>query len=574
MMENWKTALDQWLQSPFLSQNEKNTLSSSSPETLSPTFQSALSFGTAGLRGIAALGPGGVNRFTITQAALAFGHFLLSSQGEEVRQKGICLCRDCRLSSPELAQAAQQAFTSLGIPVHFFTEPRPTPELSFAVIHTGAAGGMNITSSHNTKVYNGCKLYSHTGAQLTDEEWAGVSQEMARISLPCALPEGDASLVIPLEKETDNAYLDALIQDIPPVSLPEDRARLRIVYTPLHGVGSLLLPRLLKEQGFTDLHCVSSQMEPDGTFPTAPAPNPENPETFHLALEEARRIGAHLIIATDPDADRVAFQVLHQGEYHSLSGHQAGSLLTDFLLSALEDHQASPLPPLVIKSIVTTKLAAAIAHSHGAQCIDTFTGFKNMAPLACQLEQEGKGRCIIAFEEAIGCMIGSHCRDKDGLAAALAFCHLAACFLAKGQSPLDRLGQLFAAFGCYLEDAISLSFSGEDAQARMAQTMQQLRQYPPRHLGSLPVACWRDYKSGLCHSLTESETKPLSLRGADMVYYELVGGAALAIRPSGTEPKIKYYLLAHSHSRAQAMEQLTSLRQAVPLLLNTDQAPA
>ena len=315
MMENWKTALDQWLQSPFLSQDEKNTLSSSSPETLSPTFQSALSFGTAGLRGIAALGPGGVNRFTITQAALAFGRFLLSSQGEEVRQKGICLCRDCRLSSPELAQAAQQAFTSLGIPVHFFTNPRPTPELSFAVIHTGAAGGMNITSSHNTKEYNGCKLYSHTGAQLTDEECAAVSQEMARISLPCALPKGDASLVIPLGEETDNAYLDALVQDIPPVSLPEDRARLRIVYTPLHGVGGLLLPRLLKEQGFTDLHCVSSQMEPDGTFPTAPAPNPENPETFHLALEEARRIGAHLIIATDPDADRVAFQVLHQGEY-------------------------------------------------------------------------------------------------------------------------------------------------------------------------------------------------------------------------------------------------------------------
>ena len=573
-MGNWKIILERWLQSPFLSQDEKNILFSTSSASLRPLFQSPLSFGTAGLRGIAALGPGGVNRFTITQAALAFGRFLLSSQGERARQKGICLCRDCRLSSPGLAQAAQQAFTSLGIPVHFFIDPRPTPELSFAVIHTGAAGGMNITSSHNTKEYNGCKLYSHTGAQLTDEECAAVSQEMAHICLPCALPEGDPSLVIPLDEETDKAYLDALVQDVPPVSLPEDRARLRIVYTPLHGVGGLLLPQLLKEQGFTDVHCVSSQMTPDGSFPTAPSPNPENLETFHLALEEARQVGAHLIIATDPDADRVAFQVLHQGEYHSLSGHQSGSLLTDFLLSARSDQTLSSPSPLVIKSIVTTKLASDIAQNHGASCIDTFTGFKHMAPLACQLEQEGKGRCVIAFEEAIGCMIGSHCRDKDGLAAALAFCHLAAGLLAKGQTPLDRLEQLFADFGWYLEDAFSLSFSGDDAQARMAQTMERLRQNPPHTLGTTPVSRWRDYQSGLCHCLTENETKPLSLRGADMVYYELANGAALAIRPSGTEPKIKCYLLAHSHGQTQAMEQLAMLRQAVPLLLNKDQAPA
>ena len=573
-MENWKIILERWLQSPFLSQDEKNILFNTSSASLRPLFQSPLSFGTAGLRGIAALGPGGVNRFTITQAALAFGRFLLSSQGERARQKGICLCRDCRLSSPGLAQAAQQAFTSLGIPVHFFIDPRPTPELSFAVIHTGAAGGINITSSHNTKEYNGCKLYSHTGAQLTDEECAAVSQEMARICLPCALPEGDPSLVIPLGEETHKAYLDALVQDVPPVSLPEDRARLRIVYTPLHGVGGLLLPRLLKEQGFTDVHCVSSQMTPDGSFPTAPSPNPENLETFHLALEEARRVGAHLIIATDPDADRVAFQVLHQGEYHSLSGHQSGSLLTDFLLSARSDQTLSSPSPLVIKSIVTTKLASDIAQNHGASCIDTFTGFKHMAPLACQLEQEGKGRCVIAFEEAIGCMIGSHCRDKDGLAAALAFCHLAAGLLAKGQTPLDRLEQLFADFGWYLEDAFSLSFSGDDAQARMAQTMERLRQNPPHTLGTTPVSRWRDYQSGLCHCLTENETKPLSLRGADMVYYELANGAALAIRPSGTEPKIKCYLLAHSHGQTQAMEQLAMLRQAVPLLLNKGRAPA
>ena len=228
----------------------------------------------------------------------------------------------------------------------------------------------------------------------------------------------------------------------------------------------------------------------------------------------------------------------------------------------------------MIKSIVTTKLASDIAQNHGASCIDTFTGFKHMAPLACQLEQEGKGRCVIAFEEAIGCMIGSHCRDKDGLAAALAFCHLAAGLLAKGQTPLDRLEQLFADFGWYLEDAFSLSFSGDDAQARMAQTMERLRQNPPHTLGTTPVSRWRDYQSGLCHCLTENETKPLSLRGADMVYYELANGAALAIRPSGTEPKIKCYLLAHSHGQTQAMEQLAMLRQAVPLLLNIDQAPA
>lgn len=565
-MKTWQENCQTWLKSPLLQEEERQQIRQMTQQQRQSLFTAPLAFGTAGLRGEMAPGPGGVNRFTIVQAALAFGQFLLDTQ-PEARQKGVCLCGDARRNSKQFVEAAAQALSSLGLPVYLFPQPRPTPELSYGVRRLKTAGGMNITASHNPRQFNGCKLYRHTGAQLTDEECAQVAQNMARLPLLAPLPQGDGQ-IIELTEAMDQDYLRDLAAECQPEpqTLPW-RGKLSIVYTPLHGVGGLLLPRLLESQGFTNLHCVERQMAPDGDFPTAPAPNPENPEAFALALELARQVQADLVIATDPDADRVAF-ALRQGEdYQILSGHQAGCLLAEHLFSARQRLGALPEHPFLVKSLVTTQLAEKIALSYGGQALDTFTGFKHMANLAQQREDRHQGHCILAFEEAIGCMVGGHCRDKDGLAAALAFCHLAALCLSQGLTPLDRLEQLYQRHGFYQEDALSLVFYGLDAQGRMTAAMDRLRAAPPASLGGLPILEIRDYRPGTTLDLVTKCTKSLPLSGADMVYYKVPGGA-LAIRPSGTEPKIKCYLLAQGQSQRKAAACLAALRQAAPALLN------
>lgn len=570
-MEKWEQVGQQWLHSPLLTEGEREELAALSPQEMQRRFAGPLTFGTAGLRGTMDCGTACVNRFTVAQAALAFGQMLLAHDGSLAQKNGVCVCRDARHNSGAFAHIAADALTSLGIPVHLFAEPRPTPQLSFAVRHIQAAGGMNITASHNSKEYNGCKLYGPAGAQLTDAQCQEVARRMASLPLLAPPPCGKASLLHILGPGIDEAYLRAVTREAHGLeALAPWLPRLRIVYTPLHGVGGLLLPRLLRSLGFTDLHCVAEQMEPNGDFPTVPSPNPEHPEAFALALREARRLEADVVIATDPDADRVAFQVRHQGEYVMLTGHQSGSLLTDYLLRARRADGTLPPGPVVIKSVVTTDLARQVAQRWGAACHDTFTGFKNMANLAQRLEEEGRGHCIIAFEEAIGCMIGSHCRDKDGLAAALVFCLLAAQCRSRGQTVIDALEDLYTACGWFQEDAFSHAYHGLDAGEQMARAMDALRRDPPAALGRCPVAAIRDYRAGKRIDPATKTEEPLSLCGADMLYYELAGGTALAVRPSGTEPKIKCYLLARGDSRAEAEAQLHELRRAAPTLLERD----
>ncbi len=565
-MEIWRKQFQDWLESPLLEEEERRQMERTAEEERRLLFSAPLAFGTAGLRGEMAPGPGGVNRFTIAQAALAFGRFLLETQ-PEARQKGVCLCCDARRNSRTFADAAARALSSLGLPIFLFPQPRPTPELSFAVRRLGAAGGMNVTASHNPRQFNGCKLYRHTGAQLTDEECAQVARRMADLPLLAPLPQGDQGKIHALDRSIDRQYLEAVAAESQPEAqtLPW-RGKLTLVYTPLHGVGGLLLPQLLRSQGFTDLHCVEEQMAPDGDFPTAPSPNPEIPQAFALALKLARQVQADLVIATDPDADRVAFAALRQGEYQILSGHQAGCLLAEHLFSARRRLGTLPQRPFLVKSLVTTQLAEKIARSYGGQGLDAFTGFKHMANLAQNREDQGQGQCVLAFEEAIGAMVGSHCRDKDGLAAALALCHLAAQCLSQGISLWDKLEQLYQTHGFYLEDAFSLTFQGPEAQACMADAMDRLRACPPADLGGLPIGEIRDYLKGIALEPAANRAKPLCLSGADMVYYKAAGGD-LAVRPSGTEPKIKCYLLAQGQSRAQAEESLAALRRAAPALL-------
>ena len=564
---DWQQEFQRWVSSPALTSEQRQDLEQMAEPVRRANFGSRLHFGTAGLRGVMALGPACINTFTLGQAVTAFGRWLLDADSA-ARQDGVCICYDARHGSDALAELAARCLSALGLPVHLFTQPRPTPELSFAVGHLGAAGGLNITASHNTAEYNGCKFYRRGGAQLTDPQCDQVAAQMEGLPLLAAPPAGDPALIHPLAQALDEAYCQAICQGLPqpPAAVPW-AGKLRIVYTPLHGVGGLLLPGLLARCGFTQLFAVNAQMEPDGAFPTVASPNPEDPAAFALALEEARRVDAHLIIATDPDADRVAFQVKHGGAYRPLSGHQTGCLLADFLLTAHGAMGCLPASPFLVKSLVTTQLARRVAESHGAACYETFTGFKHMSGLAQQLEQEGKGHCILAFEEAIGCMIGSHARDKDGLAAALAMCQLAACCLAEGQTVWNALEDLFRRCGQYREDACQRVYPGPEGNLRRQQVMERLRQKPPASLDGLPLVAIRDYLEGFRWEIAANSRQSLPLSGENMIYYEIAGGTALAIRPSGTEPKIKCYLLAHG-STVQACEQvLQHLRRAVPALL-------
>lgn len=563
---DWNSEYARWQDCPHLDAQERQELAEL-PQPLRPAcFGAPLSFGTAGLRGRMAPGPGAMNRFTVAQAAGAFGEFLLQTQGRDAL-RGVALCFDTRHHSRDFALIAARELTQRGLPVQLFTHPRPTPQLSFAVRHLGLAGGINITASHNTKEFNGCKFYEPSGAQLTDAHCQQVAEHMAALPLLQPAPLGIKSLITPLDTPLDAAYLSALSAQIPPP--PEEGFRpaaLKIVYTPLHGVGDALLPQLFAQWGFTDLHTVPSQQQPDGDFPTVASPNPEDPQSFAQALALARHVGAQLIIATDPDADRVAFQVLHRGSYESISGHQAGCLLAHYLLTAHKARGTLPPNPTIIKSIVTTELARRIALGAGGTCTDTFTGFKHMANLA-QAQQEQGSHCLLAFEEAIGAMVGSHCRDKDGLAAALVMALLAAQCQSKGETLVDCLEQLYTRHGFYQEDAISQQFMGPDAQGQMAQAMDRLRSKPPTALGELPLVARRDYLPGLCTEISTGKAEKLPLQGSDMLYYEVSGGSALAIRPSGTEPKIKCYLLALGETKPRAQRVLAQMRLALPQLL-------
>ncbi|MBR2472423.1 MAG: phospho-sugar mutase [Clostridia bacterium] len=523
---NYNDHYNTWKKSQFLSDLERSELLSLTDEkAIEDRFCAPLSFGTAGLRGIAEMGLNRLNRFTLCQAVRAFGKHLAG--------KGtVIVCRDARLSSPELAAVAACALAELGVPVLFFKDARPTPQLSFAVRHFKAAGGLNITASHNPKEYNGCKFYDEKGAQLGNDDTDRISKIMAGIPMLAPMPEKSFEEYLAQGRITyaqcDEAYIQAVLDcRINADALAE--TELSAVYTAFHGVGGSIMPQALKRAGFENVYFQPEQMIPDGNFPTLDNPNPEHTPGLALSIKLAQEKSADLVCATDPDADRAAIAVADgKGGYVALSGNQTGALLTDYLLS----QTSSQKPMAIIKTIVSTPLVEAICDHYGARCYSTFTGFKNMAE---KLEEiESTQYCPMCFEESIGYMIGSHVRDKDGISAILMVCEMAAYYKKQGKTLLDVLNDLYSRYGRFEEHTVSLYRYGVSGQKEIAEMMKKLRNQPPKAIAGLDVESVGDYLTG----------ENTHISGSNVLEFRLSGGSRLLIRPSGTEPKIKIYALA------------------------------
>ena len=562
---SYQEQYERWLHSPALSQPEKDELAALSHNAgeIEDRFFSLLQFGTAGLRGVMGVGLRRMNVHVIRHATQAFANVILA-EGKAFAAQGVAICYDCRVHSQEFAQAAAGVMAANGIPVRLFEAMRPTPELSFAVREYGCAAGLNVTASHNPPEYNGYKVYWSDGAQLPPQHAAAIAAQMEQLDVfddiqslayETALEKG---LITLMGKETDDKFLAHVLAQInDKASVAKVADTFTMVYTPFHGTGYQQIPYVLGELGIRHLHCVPEQMVIDGTFPTVKSPNPETPESFALALDLAKKVNADLILGSDPDADRVAIQVKDKtGQYVQISGNQTGVLLLDYLIGAKKRAGTLPADAVALKSLVTTDMARVVAEANGVKSYNTFTGFKFMAEKKNQLEAAGQGHVIFSYEESIGYMIGDYVRDKDAVTASLLLTEMTAWYAAQGMTLLDALDALYAKYGYYGEKTLNLVMPGLEGMALMANLMAKLRQTPPTEIAGTTVLRQKDYQDGTERDTASSAVSSMALVGSNVLAYDLADETTLVVRPSGTEPKIKVYVLAKGKDSTDSQEKV------------------
>ncbi|MCI7137797.1 MAG: phospho-sugar mutase [Candidatus Limivicinus sp.] len=563
-MRNYKEEYQRWLDSPALSEEEWNELNAiaGDEKEIENRFFAPLEFGTAGLRGTMKLGLHHMNIHVIRHATQAFANVIVA-EGEEAMRKGIAIARDCRLNGSEFAREAACVMAANGIHVRIFEDLRPTPELSFAVLHYGTAAGLNITASHNPKEYNGYKVYWSDGAQLPPQKAEAIAQQMEAIDIftgfkTCDFDEAvKAGKIEILGQETDEAFLQqVLAQAIDKEAVAAVADEFKIVYTPFHGCGYKLVPEALKRLGIRHLYPVPEQMVIDGSFPTVESPNPENPEGFYLAIDLAKKVGSDLIIGTDPDSDRIGTMVRSGDEYVTISGNQMGVLLLDYVISAKKATGTLPENAGALSSIVSTGMARVVAEQNGVHFEDTFTGFKFMAERVAAWEAAGSYKYIFAFEESYGYMMGDYVRDKDAVTASMMVAEMAAHYHQKGMTLLDALNALYEKYGWYKEKTLNLVMPGLDGLQKMKELMSSLRQNPPAEIAGEEVIRLRDYQDGSIFVAGLGKVDKTPFAGSNVLYFELADGSSFIIRPSGTEPKIKVYLLIRGQSSADCEERI------------------
>lgn len=562
---SYQAQYERWLHSPALSQPEKDELAALSHNAgeIEDRFFSLLQFGTAGLRGVMGVGLRRMNVHVIRHATQAFANVILA-EGKAFAAQGVAICYDCRVHSQEFARAAAEVMAGNGIPVRLFEAMRPTPELSFAVREYGCAAGLNVTASHNPPEYNGYKVYWSDGAQLPPQHAAAIAAQMEQLDVfddiqslayETALEKG---LITLMGKETDDKFLAHVLAQInDKASVAKVADTFTMVYTPFHGTGYQQIPYVLGELGIRHLHCVPEQMVIDGTFPTVKSPNPETPESFALALDLAKKVNADLILGSDPDADRVAIQVKDKnGQYVQISGNQTGVLLLDYLIGAKKRAGTLPADAVALKSLVTTDMARVVAEANGIKSYNTFTGFKFMAEKKNQLEAAGQGHVIFSYEESIGYMIGDYVRDKDAVTASLLLTEMTAWYAAQGMTLLDALDALYAKYGYYGEKTLNLVMPGLEGMALMANLMAKLRQTPPAEIAGTAVLRQKDYQDGTERDTASGAVSPMALVGSNVLAYDLADETTIVVRPSGTEPKIKVYVLAKGKDSTDSQEKV------------------
>ena len=556
---NYRQEYEKWLASPALSEDERNELKAiaNDEKEIENRFYGPLEFGTAGLRGTMYVGLHNMNRHVIRWATQGFAN-VIRAEGEEAMKKGVAICMDCRNHSMEFARAAACVMAGNGITVKLFESLRPTPELSFAVREYGCEAGINVTASHNPKEYNGYKVYWSDGAQLPPQHAAAIARELEHIDIFTGVTSMDfdeavnKGLITMLGEDCDKRFMAnvmSMVNDYETVKKVADDFKL--VYTPFHGCGHKLVPEALTRLGIKHLLCVPEQMVIDGNFPTVVSPNPENPEGFYLAIDLAKKNDVDFILGTDPDSDRVGIMVRnHEGEFQPVTGNQTGVLLLDYLIGAMKRSGKMPANPVALKTIVTTEMARKVAESNGVKCFDTFTGFKFMAEKKNALEESGEGKVIFSYEESYGYMLGDYVRDKDAVTASMLLTEMAAWYDAQGMTLFDALNALYEKYGWYAEKTHNLVMPGLDGLRDMAKLMKDLRENPPTEISGVKVIVRKDYTDGSVIDCVTGAKSRMELSGSNVLRYELEDGTVILVRPSGTEPKIKVYILTQGADAA------------------------
>ena len=568
---DYKEVYEQWIANPYFDEATKEELKSIAEDEneIKERLYMDLEFGTAGLRGIIGAGTNRMNIYVVRRATQGLANYIAKV---DKKSQGVAIAYDSRHMSPEFAQEAALCLAANGIKAYIFETLRPTPELSFAVRHLGCVAGINVTASHNPPEYNGYKVYWEDGAQITPPHDSGIMGEVKAISDWNTVKTMDkaeaekAGLFEVIGKEVDDAYMAELKKQVIHMdAIQAEGKNLKIVYTPLHGTGNIPARRILKELGFENVYVVKEQELPDGDFPTVSYPNPEAAEAFELGLKLAKEVDADLVLATDPDADRLGVRVKDKnGEYHDLTGNMSGCLLANYEISQRKAVNGSlPEDGALIKTIVTTNMADAIAKYYNVNLIECLTGFKYIGQQILKFETTGVGTYLFGFEESYGCLIGTHARDKDAIVATMALCEAAAYYKSKGMNLWDAMVDMYERYGYYKDDIKSISLSGIEGLAKIQSILETLRQNPPAEIGGYKVVSRRDYKKDEIVDLVTGETKPTGLPSSNVLYYDMTDDAWLCVRPSGTEPKIKFYFGVKGTSLEDASEKLEGLRKAM-----------
>ena len=575
-MKDYMKIYQEWLSNPYFDEATKAELKAieGDENEIKERFYMALEFGTAGLRGIIGAGINRMNIYVVRRATQGLANYIIKQGAAD---KGVAIAYDSRNMSPEFAMEAAMTLAANGIRAYKFESLRPTPELSFAVRELGCVAGINITASHNPPEYNGYKVYWEDGAQFTPPHDKGVTEEVLAIEDLSSVKTTDEASAIAagryevIGKEIDDKYIAQVkAQVVNQKAIDEMQDQIRIVYTPLHGTGNIPARRVMKEIGFTHVYVVPEQELPDGNFPTVSYPNPEAKEAFELGLKLAKEKDADLVLATDPDADRLGVYVkdAKSGEYIPLTGNMSGSLLCEYVLSQKQAEGKIPADGQVVKSIVSTNLIDAVAKAYGAELIEVLTGFKWIGKQILKNETTGTGTYLFGMEESYGCLIGTYARDKDAISATAALCEAAAYYKQKGMTLWDAMVAMYEKYGYYKDSVKSIGLSGIEGLAKIQSIMETLRNNTPAEVGGYKVVSARDYKLDTIRDMETGAVKPTGLPASNVLYYDLEDGAWICVRPSGTEPKIKFYFGVKGTSLEDADQKEADLGAAVMAMVD------
>ncbi len=560
-----------WCSNPYFDEGTRAELKAieNDENEIRERFYRDLEFGTGGLRGIIGAGTNRMNLYTVRKATQGLANFIIKEGGQD---RGVAIAYDSRNMSVEFSEEAALCLCANGIKAYRFDSLRPTPELSFALRELGCIAGIVVTASHNPAEYNGYKVYWEDGAQITPPKDSQIIEEVNAVTdwnsvkiMDRAAAEA-AGLYHVIGKEIDDRYMEELKKlVIKPELVREVGKTMKVVYTPLHGTGNLPVRRILKEIGFEQVYVVPEQELPDGNFPTVASPNPENKSAFELALALAKKEGADLVLATDPDADRLGVYAKDSktGEYMSFTGNMSGMLICEYLLSQKQALGTIAKDGFIVKTIVSTNMADKVAEAYGVELKECLTGFKFIGELIKLAEESGRGTYEFGFEESYGCLVGTHARDKDAVVAVMALCEAAAYYRTQGLTLWDQMMNIYEKYGYFREGLETLTLKGFEGAEKIKSMMEAIRSNPPKSLGSYQVTSFRDYAKGVITDLATGETRPTGLRTSNVLYFDLTDDAWACVRPSGTEPKIKFYMGVKGSSFADADEKLAGLNNAL-----------